>query len=223
MKPPDDLRARVAHDMRPVRPLLRPWQRAIVIAPAAVLVWGAAPGLLGIRGDIGTIGPWLAWGGSLVQLAVALALIVAALREAVPAENVSRSSARLLLAAGALVTVVLAVATNAISPEPVPRTETFRAWFYCWEGAVIVGAPLVLMLAVLLARGLPMRPGLAGALAGMGSGAAVDGGWRLSCNYSNPTHVLFSHGGAVLALAIVGIVAGVTVGRVRQIKRKEGP
>lgn len=212
---PDDLRARVAADLRPVRPLLRPWQRAIVLAPAAALVWAAGPGLFGLRGDIGTIGPWLAWGGSAAQLAVGIALIVAALREAVPAENVSRSSARLLLGAGAVATIVLALLTNWFSPEPRARTETLASWFYCWEGAVIVGLPLVLMLAALLARGLPMRPGLAGALAGMGVGAAVDGGWRLSCNYSNPTHVLLSHGGAVIALTIVGLVIGATLGRVR--------
>jgi hypothetical protein len=178
VKLPDDLRARVTADLHPVRPLLRPWQRAMVIAPAAALVWAAGPGLFGLRGDIGTVGPWLAWGGSIAQLAVAVALIVAALREAVPAENVSRSSARVLLATGVVITVILAILTNWISPESRPRAETFESWFYCWEGALVVGAPLVLMLAVLLARGLPMRPGLAGALAGMGAGAAVDGGWR---------------------------------------------
>lgn len=217
---PDDLRARVTADLRPVRPLLRPWQRALVIAPAALLVWAAGPGLFGVRGDIGTVGPWLAWGGSLAQLAVAIALIVAALREAVPAENVSRSTARLLLAAGVAITIVLAIVTNWVSPEPTARAETLRSWFYCWQGALVVGIPLVLMLAVLLARGLAMRPGLAGALAGMGTGAAVDGGWRLSCNYSNPAHVLLSHGGAVLALTVVGVAIGVTLGGVRQISKR---
>ena len=219
MKTPDNLRARVTADLRPVRPLMRPWQRGLIIAPAAALVWAAAPAVLGVRSDIDALGPLLAWGGSVVQLAIALALIVAAFREAIPAEHVSRSSARLLLATGILVTVALAIATNAVSPEPEARVETFGSWLFCWEGAVLAGAPLVLLLAVLLARGLPMRPGLAGALAGMGSGAAVDGGWRLYCNYSNPTHVLASHGGAVLALAAVGLVLGVAVGRLRQSSR----
>lgn len=216
---PDDLRARVADDLRPVRPLLAPWQRALLLAPAAALAWAAAPGVLGVRGDIASLGPWLAWGGSLVQLGVALALIVAALREAVPAEALSRSTTRALLIAGVLCTVVLAVATHVVSPEPVPRVETFESWWFCWERAVLAGAPLVLLIAVLLARGLPMRPGFAGAQAGMGAGVAVDGGWRLFCNYSNPAHVISSHGGAVLALAVAGIVIGVTIGRLRQKSR----
>jgi hypothetical protein len=219
VKTPDDLRARVTADLEPVRPLLAPWQRALLIAPAAALVWAAVPGALGVRGDLSAIGPWLAWGGSLVQLGVALALIAAALRESVPAEAWPRSTTRALIVAGVLCTVGLAVATHAVSPEPAARAETFESWWFCWEGAVLAGAPLVLLLAVLLARGLPMRPGFAGALAGLGSGSVVDGGWRLYCSYSNPAHVLWSHGGAVLALAVAGVVVGVTVARIRQIFR----
>jgi hypothetical protein len=118
---------------------------------------------------------------------------------------------------------VLAAVTNAVSPEPVPRRETFGDWWFCLDGAVRAGAPLVLLLAVLLARGLPMRPGIAGSLAGMGAGTAVDGGWRLYCAYSNPTHVIFSHGGAVVVLTVAGVAIAVTVGRLRQISRKEDP
>jgi hypothetical protein len=216
---PDELRARVAADLRPVRPLLPPWQRALLLAPAAALAWAVAPGVLGIREDLGTIGPLLAWGGSLLQLAVAAIVIAASLREAVPAEQLPRSQAALLLGAGLLITVLLAVATNAASPEPAPREETLFAWWFCWEGAVRAGAPLLLLLAVLLARGLPMRPGLAGALAGMGAGTAVDGGWRLYCSYSNPAHVILSHGGAVLALTVAGLGIAVTVARIRQKSR----
>jgi hypothetical protein len=219
VKIPDDLRARVTADLKPVRPFLSPWQRALVLAPAAVLAWAVAPGVLGIRGDITSLGPWLAWGGSLFQFAIAIALIVAALREAIPAEALAGQTARLLLAASVVITIVLAIATNAVSPEPMPRTETFASWLFCWKGAVGTGAPLVLLLAVVLARGLPMRPGLAGALAGMGSGTAVDGGWRLYCNYSNPTHVIGSHGGAVLALTFVGILGAIVVTKIRNRRR----
>jgi len=222
VKTPDDLRARITADLRPVRPLLTPWQRALLIAPAAALAWAAAPGVLGLRGDLDTVGPWLAWGGSILQLGVALALIAAALREAVPAGAWPRSTTRALLAAGVLCTVAFALATSAASPpEPGAHQDTLRAWWGCWEGAVLAGAPLVLLLIVLIARGLPMRPGLAGGLAGLGAGAAVDGGWRLYCNYSSPIHVVSSHGGAVLALAVAGAIAGVTVGRLRQIFRQE--
>ncbi len=207
MKLPDELRARVARDLRPVRPLLPPWKRALLLAPAAALAFAAVPGALGLRGDLSTIGPLLAWGGSLAQLGVALVLITAALREAVPGEASSGTSARLLLVGGGLLMFILGLTTHVVSPEHGPRVESFHDWLFCWRGAVLAGLPLLLLLLVLLARGLAMRPGLAGALAGMGAGAAVDGGWRIYCNYSNPSHVFLSHGGAVLALTVLGVAA----------------
>ena len=216
---PDELRARVAGDLRPVRPFLPPWLRALLLVPAAALAWAVAPAVFGVRSDLTAIGPLLAWGGSLLQLAIAAMVIAAAFREAVPGEQVPRTVAAALLASGLLITVVLAVATDAVSPEPVPRTETLSAWWFCWESAVRAGAPLVLLLAVLLARGLPMRPALAGALSGMGAGTAIDGGWRLYCSYSNPTHVILSHGGAVLALTVAGVAITVAVHRLRQRSR----
>jgi hypothetical protein len=219
--PRDDLRARVAADLRPVRPLLAPWKRTLLLVPAAALAFAAAPGVLGIRSDVITIGALLSWGGSLVQLGVAVALIAAAMREAVPGEAVAGSTARLLLVAGLASIALLALATNIVSPEHRERAETFADWLLCWRGVVLAGLPLLLVLLVLVARGLPMRPALAGALAGMGAGAAVDGGWRLYCNYSNPSHVLSSHGGAVLALTLLGLLAGVTLGRLRQSSGKE--
>ena len=206
MRPPDELRDRVARDLRPVRPLLKPWQRVLLLVPAAVLIFVAGPYAYGLRSDLSHIGPLLAWGGSIAQLVVALILIAVALREAVPADAAPRTSARVLLLFGTGLIVLIGLVTNVVSPEPVARVETFFDWYYCWRGAVLVGVPLLLALIVLLMRGLVMRPMLAGALAGMGTGAAVDGGWRLSCNYSSPAHVLGSHGGAVLALTLLGVV-----------------
>jgi hypothetical protein len=223
VKVPHELRARVMTDLRPVRPFLPAWQRALLLVPAAALVWALAPGLLGIRGDLAAIGPLLAWGGSLVQLVIALVVIGAALKEAVPGDHVARPLGGLLLASAFLVTIALALATNAVSPEPSARPETMASWWFCWKGVVRAGAPLVLLLGVLIARGLPMRPALAGALAGMGAGAAVDGGWRLYCEYSNPAHVIASHGGGVLALTLAGVAMVVTVGHLRQKNRQEDP
>ena len=219
MNVPDELRARVARDLEPVRPFRAPWQRAALALPALVLAFAAAPGVLGLRQDLSSIGPLLAWGGSLAQLVVAAALLAAALREAVPGESVSGTSGRALLATSAALTVILALVTSIVSPEQGGRPETYYDWLFCWRGAVLVGAPVLLLVLVLISRGLVMRPGLAGALAGMVPGTAVDGGWRLYCNYSNPSHVLPSHGGAVLALTLVGVVAAVTVARIRQIHR----
>lgn len=213
---PDPVRQELAREMRPVRPLLLPWQRTALLVPAAALAWLAAPAALGLRGDLARIGPLLAWGGSLFQLGLAVGLIALALRETVPGSAVAAPIAWWLLATAAALIALLAFVTNTISPEQVPRLETMASWSFCWTGAVLVGATLLLLLFVLVARGLPMRPALAGGLAGMAAGTAVDGGWRLYCNYSSPVHVLSSHGGAVLALALAGLVAGTVMSGVRR-------
>jgi hypothetical protein len=213
VKPPDELRERVGRDLKPVRPLLAPWQRVLLLVPAAVLVFVAGPSAYGLRSDLSAIGPLLAWGGSVLQLLVGLVLIGLALREAVPADAASRTSARFLLLGGVGLMILLGLVTNIVSPEPVARVESFFDWYYCWRGAVLVGIPFLLALLVLLMRGLVGRPLLAGALAGMGTGAAVDGGWRLTCNYSNPTHVYGSHGGAVVALTVLGVVVMLVASR----------
>jgi hypothetical protein len=213
VKLPEELRARIAADLRPVRPMLRPWQRVLVCLPAVLLACAAAPVLLGVRGDVGQMGPWLAWGGSFVQLALAIVLVLAAFREAVPAEGVARDVAGALIAAGAAAAIALAFVTAIVSPEPRARPETFGDWFFCWRGALMVGAPMLLLLLVLAGRGLLVRPWLGGALAGLAAGSAVDAGWRLYCSYSSPVHVLTSHGGAVLALAIAGTIGGAALGR----------
>jgi hypothetical protein len=216
---PDELRGRIARNLRPVRPLMTPWQRVLVALPAAALVFVSAPAVFGLRPDLANLGALLAWGGSLVQLGVGILLMKAALREAVPGDAMSGTSARLLLAAGIACPIVLGLLTNAASPEPAGRVESFHDWYFCWRGAVLAGLPLLLVLIVLLTRGLAMRPWLAGALAGMAAGAAVDGGWRIYCNYSNLSHVIPSHGGAVLTLSVAGAVLAVTLARLRQIFR----
>lgn len=220
VRPPEGLRAQVEHDLRPVKPLLPIGRRLALLVPAALLAWMAAPVLLGLRDDIGRVGPSLAWGASAVQLALALALILAALREAVPAQSVSRPAASFLLLSAAGLTIALALATNLVSPEREPRSETLASWRFCWTGEVLAGAPLLFVLLVLIARGLAVRPLLAGLLAAMGAGMAVDGGWRLYCNYSNPLHVVTSHAGAVAALAALGVAAGAVVARLQRAKTR---
>jgi hypothetical protein len=48
-------------------------------------------------------------------------------------------------------------------------------------------------------------------MAGLGSGLLADSGWRLYCEVSDPVHVLTSHAGAIVALTLLGLLAGVLV------------
>ena len=51
-----------------------------------------------------------------------------------------------------------------------------------------------------------MRPALAGALYGLGCGLIADAGLRLFCDYTEPAHVVFGHGGAIVAAMVFGAV-----------------
>jgi hypothetical protein len=58
---------------------------------------------------------------------------------------------------------------------------------------------------------LPLRPGVAGALYGLGCGLIADAGLRLYCEYSAPLHVLVAHGGAIVGAMMAGALVAVIV------------
>jgi len=67
-----------------------------------------------------------------------------------------------------------------------------------------IGAPFMVLATLLCARAFPTRPAIAGALCGMSAGVLSDAGWRLSCWISQPSHIVGSHGLAILGLTAAG-------------------
>ena len=65
--PPRLLRAVVERDLKPTRPLRRPWARALVLVPIAAAVVAGIPLLHAFRGDMDAIGFVHAWGFSIAQ------------------------------------------------------------------------------------------------------------------------------------------------------------
>jgi hypothetical protein len=53
-------------------------------------------------------------------------------------------------------------------------------------------------------------------LCGLAAGLLADSGWRLYCDVSSPSHVLGSHGLAIVLMAGVGAVAAGAVDRVQR-------
>src|SRR4051812_18045679 len=81
---PPALRARLGADYSAVRPLPHPWARALSLAPFALLALVAAPWWFELRMDHARLG-WLhSWGWSIAQSLAGVALVAAALRDAVP-------------------------------------------------------------------------------------------------------------------------------------------
>jgi len=81
--------------------------------------------------------------------------------------------------------------------------------------SAISALPALIAAAWLAARALPTRPALAGALYGLGCGLIADAGLRLFCEYTVPSHVVFGHGGGIVAAMVVGAVVAIAVARKR--------
>jgi hypothetical protein len=210
---PETLRAQLAADYQPVRPLASPAARMLWLLPLAVLTITAAPLVFDVRADAIRLG-WLGlWGASSLQVVMGLALIVAALREAVPGRGWNPAAAALWIALPlALVTLV-----TLNSWEASPGLIRGGWWFVgalCFGGSLASALPVVTLASVLAARAYPTRPALAGALLGLGAGLMADAGWRVFCHFSEPAHVLSAHVGAVLMSMLAGSLLATVICRV---------
>jgi hypothetical protein len=135
---------------------------------------------------------------------IGLAVLAAALREAVPGRNLSPRAILVTLAAAVVVMTAITIATDDALPRGAPPGVFLRYAWECWFVSVLSGLLPFAVAAWLVARTFPTRPAVAGALGGFGVGVAVDAGLRMFCGVTAPLHVLVSHGGAVLTLTLLG-------------------
>jgi hypothetical protein len=204
---PAALRAAVARDLRPVRPLARPLARLVWVVPVAIAVVAATVAVFGVRRDAPQLGMALTWIASGLQLVLGLALVAAALRESVPGTTLSRRAIGLVLGTGIIVTVTVTFMTWMVSPTRIAPEFVRYVWSVCVAGTIAAALPVLAVSGWLAARAFPLRPRIAGALYGLGAGLVADAGWRLFCHFSDPVHVLGAH---TLAVAIVVAVAALT-------------
>jgi hypothetical protein len=202
---PAALRARLAADYGPVRPLAPPVTRALWMTPLAALLLVAAPWWFTLRGDADLLGAAWSWGASLAQVAMGLALVGAGLREAVPGRQWSGGALVAWFALPFALLLTTTFFTWSISPTPLPR-EWWTVGSLCFGGSAAAALPAVLLGARLAVRAFPTRPMLTGALVGAGAGMMSDAGWRLFCHFSDPAHVLSSHLAGVLAGVVLGML-----------------
>ena len=212
---PETLRAQLAADYQPVRPLASPLARMLWLLPIAVLTTAAAPLVFDIRADAIRLG-WLGlWGASSLQVLIGLALIVAALREAVPGRGWNPTAAALWITLP--LALVLLVTLNSWEASPLlVRGGWWLVGVLCLGGSLASALPVVTLASVLAARAYPTRPALAGALLGLGAGLMADAGWRVFCHFSEPAHVLSAHVGAVLMSMLVGSVLSAAICRAQR-------
>ena len=210
---PDSLRAAIAADLRPIRPLPSPQRRALALAPVAVVLLAAAPAVFWLRLDAAALGGWALWGLSAAQAAAGVLLVGAALAEAVPGRQRTPGGILALLGAGVL--LVVAVTAISASLSIVPLRAPLVVGAMCFTGSLVSALPVVALAGLMAARAYPVRRAVAGALYGLGAGLMADAGWRLFCEFGAPSHVLVAHLGAVLAAAGLGSGLAVLLGRRR--------
>jgi len=210
------LRDRIARDIAPVRPLAPPSRRTLALVPVAIAILVGIPLLHAFRGDMAAIGFIRAWGFSIGQAVAGLTIVAVALRESVPGRSISAGRLAMLLVLGiALPAAILVMTTNRFTVGPPPGLGVDEG-LACFRVSSLAALPALAIAVALAAAAFPLRPAIAGALYGLGSGLTADSGLRLYCDYSRPSHVLFAHMGAVAATAVIGAVVAWTVERVRR-------
>lgn len=213
MPSPADLRAAIARDLRPARPLLPPSIRALMLVPIALATIVAVPATHFFRPDFAELGVVRAWGLSLAESLGGLVIVALALRESIPGRALPARVLALAFAGGlALPFVMLVLTTNRFTIGAPPGSEWSDA-VICFRTSVVAAVPALIGSTVLVARAFPLRPGLAGALYGLGCGVMGDAGLRLFCDFSVPTHVIPAHGGAIVAATVGGAIAAAIIPR----------
>ena len=208
LKLPDELRRAVAADLLPVKPLASPPRRALAVAVWVPLAALLVLAVLGLRHDAALLGGFLTWGTTFLEATLGLVLVVLALAAAVPGGGASREHAALALAVAALALGNQAWLTRAASAGATVPNPWISNGPVCFALTTLLGLSVLTIIAVLVFRATPQRATLACLLGGAGAGLMADGVYHLHCWVTDLRHVLLWHGGAVIALTLVALAAG---------------
>jgi hypothetical protein len=216
---PPALVDRVRRDLAPVHPLKRPLVRALVVLPVGLALMFGSPTYWGLRENLGALPAWASWGLSALEGFAGLLIVGAALTEAVPGRRLSARAVTFTIGAGVVVPLAITLATSWMLPATGRPTTAVRDAFECFDMIVLWAIPAIALPAWLAARAWPERPAVAGAFYGLGTGVMADAGARLFCWISSPTHVIASHGLALLAVTAAGAAAAALIDRGRAAMR----
>jgi hypothetical protein len=201
---PETLLAEISRDLRPVHPWPTPWRDALRLSPLAFGIIVALPLIIGLRRDAVAVGPFVAWGVSLVQVALGILLIWMATREGRPVRRLPRGVVGAALAGAGFMIVAVSLLTFSKSPTHVPHgIPPWIAGTVCYVGSTLVATPFFALAAWFHSRFVSPRPALAGGLYGAGAALTANAGWRLICPISSPWHVLIAHGGSVITIGLI--------------------
>lgn len=203
---PAALLSAVRRDLGPVRPLASPVRRALALLPVGLALLIGIPMFWAWYRHVARPIVWPAWGLSALETLAGLTTLAAGFREAIPGRELSlRAWATVSGLAWACF-----LAINALAATPaadVPAQTTARWIGECITKAATFSVPALVVAGWLVARALPTRPLLTGAMCGLGVGMMADAGLRLFCWDGDLLHVVVAHGGAIAILMLLGALS----------------
>ena len=209
---PAPLFAAIRRDLKPVRPLASPERRALGLLPLAIVLLVGLPVFWSSRHH-SVLAPWPAMLLSSLETVLSLVILAAAFREAVPGRELPGRALALLVGAAAVAFVIVNATT--LSPVGIAPENWLRWLRECVTEAITFSMPALVAPAWLVARALPTRPALTGALCGLGIGVMADAGMRVLCWDGDYVHVVVAHGGAIAILTALGAASAALVERVK--------
>lgn len=206
MSVPDTLFAKITADLRPVRPVWSHPVRAAAVVVLAALAGTSLVMALGLRADLGPLGTPSFVGVVAVRLLAGALLIWLALREAVPTGRTSEVGSRGAVVLGVLLFLAFPFVFAGMYDVP-PAGTTVGPWI-CVPRILGVAVPAFVALLWFLSSAYPLHPLRTSALAALGSGILAEAAQFVTCPNADPLHSMLCHGGAVLALAVAGVLGG---------------
>jgi hypothetical protein len=200
---PAALLEEIRRDLKPVRPLLSPIARFLIVVTIAIVTTALFLTMGGVRADLPEVPAAVFLSGIGLRVFAGIFLLLIALHEAVPAWGVPRSAAITVFVLTLVLIVVLPlVSSRFLDAADAPFTMTQMA---CYRVELLLFAPAFIVSLWLITRGFPLRPLLAGIAAALGVALVADAALFAHCPIDAPTHVMIAHEGAVLTAALLGI------------------
>lgn len=200
------VRDEVSKTLEPVTALRPAWMSALIALPVALFLLSLVLVVYGLRNDAASINGLALWGPAGLMVAAAYGVLMLALVQRAPESTVSRMW---------WVTLPLVAIAIQLGSAYWTLTYTSPAVAVSWQTEAMcfwrisaLGVVPVLAVLLLLSRGLPLRPRVAGLLAGVGGGLLSEGVYRLHCGMSHPAHIVPWHTGAILVMGLLGVIAG---------------
>jgi len=208
---PAELLSAVKRDLQPIQPLASPSRRALVLLPIGLMLVAGMPAFWHWQAHV-KLAPWTWWGASALEMVLSLIILAAAFREAVPGRELSGRKLSTLIVMACAGFVIFN--SGAQLPPPTSPHDWMHWVWECIYMTISFSIPALVTPAWFVARALPNRPALAGALCGLGVGIMADAGLRLFC-WDGGTHLIAAHGGAIVLLVALGAMCATLVERIK--------